>query len=748
MKKFKPTFGIRGRILVIALIPSLALLSSGVAVTGYLVHHGLQVRDWAKQVTQATVPAIELTGALQQERRLTLAKIAGAPTNPSDLAAQRGRVNAGLQAAADAAGALRGLDPTTIDQIWAAFSPLTAELPAMRAKVDSNALSAQDAYAYFTQMITLVEVSLNVTITTAPDPVTTIQETAAVGLFDLEESASRSAALTPFAATKAGLSPAQLTEFTGQVGYYHREADNMKPAVQGQEQAQLLGLMASPAWKQVSAMEDAVIHRSIGSTADSGAPVNAVDWQNSANQVSDELMNLYRGHQDRTLRTVSDDGNRIARNSLLGGAAALALALVALGVALWLSSRLIGRLRRLRTETLTVADNQLPDVMRRVRAGETVDIEAAVAHLDYGSDEIGQVADAFNRAQHAAVSAAVTEAKTQDGVKALFLNIAHRSQIVIHKQLEILEKAEHDEHDSTRLAVLFDLDHLATRERRNAENLVILGGEQPGRRWRSPVALLDLVRSAVAETEDFARVHITKMPEKLITGAAVADLVHLLAELVDNATSFSPPESRVDVSGIVVGKGIAVEISDQGLGMEADEIERVNETLRNPPDFSVASLSSDSRLGLFVVATLAHRTGTSVRLTESDYGGIRVIVIVPTALIAACNGGHDEPAHEPEAKTLTSTVLMTSEPTAHTNGSAPSGALLTNGRHSVDGKPTLPRRSKQANLAPQLVVSETSSDEADTVDTRTHTAEHTRDLFAAIEDGTRQARSELTGGDE
>jgi signal transduction histidine kinase len=156
--------------------------------------------------------------------------------------------------------------------------------------------------------------------------------------------------------------------------------------------------------------------------------------------------------------------------------------------------------------------------------------------------------------------AAVTEAKTREGVWAVFLNIAHRSQTVVHRQLEILDKAEHQQEDPDQLQMLFELDQLATRARRNAENLIILGGEQPGRRWRSPVPLMDFVRSAFAEAEDYTRVDLSRLPGVTIVGNVVADLIHLLAELVDNATAFSPPESPVTVMGNIVGNGAVVEI--------------------------------------------------------------------------------------------------------------------------------------------------------------------------------------------
>ena len=233
--------------------------------------------------------------------------------------------------------------------------------------------------------------------------------------------------------------------------------------------------------------------------------------------------------------------------------------------------------------------------------------------------------------------AAVAEARTREGISTVFLTIAHRSQVVVHKQLALLDRAERDEANGDQLELLFQLDHLATRSRRNAENLIILGGEQPGRRWRNPVALMDLVRGAVAESTEYTRFQTRPVPEVRIAAHVVADVVHLLAELMDNATAFSPPESPVIVSGVIVGRGVVVEVIDQGLGMSESEFAERNAMLADPPDFSVAALSGNSRLGLFVVAKLAGRHDISVRFTESEYGGVRAVVLIPSALAEAAD---------------------------------------------------------------------------------------------------------------
>ncbi len=369
-------------------------------------------------------------------------------------------------------------------------------------------------------------------------------------------------------------------------------------------------------------------------TGDTPPMPPAAEWQDAADQVGSTLRGMWNSHLRYAGEVADKQGSTLSRQSVEGGAAALALSLVAFVAAAYLSQRLIGRLRRLRAETLQVSETRLPRIMDQLGRSESVDLDKELPKLDFGRDEIGQVADAFNRAQTAAVAAAINEAHTRQGVRAVFVNIAHRSQVTMHQLLGQLERAEHRHDDPDTLKMLFEFDNLATRERRNAENLVILGGEQPGRQWRNPVPLHELVRSAVTETEHYPRVHIVRLPEVRIIGSAVADLIHLLAELIDNAATFSPPRTRVEISGDLGGSAVIVAISDLGVGLTRGEMARFNEALTNPPDFNIEALSTDPRLGLFVVAQLAKRHEVAVRLTESDFGGIRSVVRIPYNLVS------------------------------------------------------------------------------------------------------------------
>ena len=266
--------------------------------------------------------------------------------------------------------------------------------------------------------------------------------------------------------------------------------------------------------------------------------------------------------------------------------------------------------------------------------------------LDFGRDEIGQVGEAFNQVQETAIRVAVEQAELRRSVRDVFLSLARRSQALLHRQLGLLDTMERRATDSEQLAELFRVDHLATRMRRNAENLIVLSGATAGRAWRKPVPMVDVLRGALAEVEDYTRVTVLPVGSASLLGRAVGDVIHLLAELIENAVSFSPPQTVVRVGGSVVGYGFAIEIEDRGLGMSPEELATANEQLRNPPEFR---LTTTARLGLYVVGKLAERHGIRVRLTESPYGGTTAIVLLPGTLMA---GEGDEEGGRPDPSQL------------------------------------------------------------------------------------------------
>ena len=317
------------------------------------------------------------------------------------------------------------------------------------------------------------------------------------------------------------------------------------------------------------------------------------------------------------------------RVAVTSGIALLGL-LITILVSTLIGRSIIRRLGGLERSARTLAEDQLPDVIARLRRGEKVDVAAEAPPLRTGGDEIGRVGQAFELVRQTAIRSAVEESKLRQGLNDVFRSLARRSQSLLHRQLTLLDQMERRATDPEALDDLFRLDHLTTRMRRHAEGLVILAGAPPGRSWSSPVRMVDVMRGAIAEVEDYARVSVATRSQAALAGSAVADVIHLLAELIENATTLSPPYTSVRVSGDTVANGFAIEVEDRGLGMSPQRLAELNERLASPPEFNP---SDSEQLGLFVVSQLAKRHGIRVTLKPSPYGGTAAIVLIPQHLV-------------------------------------------------------------------------------------------------------------------
>ncbi|MFI1978162.1 sensor histidine kinase [Streptomyces wedmorensis] len=373
--------------------------------------------------------------------------------------------------------------------------------------------------------------------------------------------------------------------------------------------------------------------------------VTSADWDDTLTAVRRGLIVI-----ETDARTAAADrADPFAGGVLSAGGAAVVLGLVAVVASLVISVRigrgLVVELVSLRNTALGIARRKLPSAMRRLRAGEEIDVQAEAPPGPVSQDEIGQVGEALTTVHRAALSAAVERAELASGISGVFVNLARRSQVLVHRQLNLLDSMERRADDPNELGDLFRLDHLTTRMRRHAESLIILSGAAPGRAWRMPVPLTNVVRAAVSEIEDYARVEVRRLPETAVVGGAVADLTHLLAELIENAAQFSPPHTKVRVSGEPVGNGYALEIEDRGLGMGKDTLAEANDRIAQS---EALDLFDSDRLGLFVVSRLSARHDVKVHLRTSPYGGTTAVVLLPTDLLqGALPPGRGTPATGP-----------------------------------------------------------------------------------------------------
>src|SRR5215469_8955746 len=333
--------------------------------------------------------------------------------------------------------------------------------------------------------------------------------------------------------------------------------------------------------------------------------------------------------------------NTVIIELLLAAGLGLLGTIVSISLSLIIGRGLIRQLRALRESALTLAHDKLPSVISRLRAGDQVDLAEYAPSQASTGNEMEQVQNAFNIVQQTAVKAAVDEARLRRGISDVFRNLAGRSQSLLHRQLTLLDGMERRATEPAELEDLFRIDHLTTRMRRHAEGLIILSGETPARGWRQPVPLVDVLRAAVAEVEDYTRIRVLCRTNAAVAGHAVADVIHLIAELAENATVFSPPSTPVRIQGEIVGRGFAVEIEDRGLGISQTRMDEINANLASPPQFD---LSGSDRLGLFIAGQLAQRHNIKITLRSSVYGGTTAIVLIPTGLVVEEDTYERDPA--------------------------------------------------------------------------------------------------------
>jgi signal transduction histidine kinase len=343
------------------------------------------------------------------------------------------------------------------------------------------------------------------------------------------------------------------------------------------------------------------------------------------------------------LKTRADDLATAAVNSAwVGGAIVLAALAAAIALMLVVARLMLRPLRILRKSALDVAYTRLPETVQAILddpdpVGAS---KKAVQPVPVTSrDEIGEVARSFDIVHEQAVKMAAEQALLRENVNGIFVNLSRRSQRLVERQLGVIDRLEADEQDPDHLASLFELDHLATRLRRNGESLLVLSGAGLAKSVPKPVPAADVIGAAVSEIEQYARIEVGIVPDVAVQGLAIHDLVHVLAELLDNATYFSEPETKVIVRAVVTRrKALAIQVTDHGVGMSDERLAEVNARLAEPPDLDV---SVTRRMGLYVVSRLAKRHGIEVRLRENEdiEGGVIARVVVPAELLTQLRPG-------------------------------------------------------------------------------------------------------------
>ncbi|MGY5124677.1 nitrate- and nitrite sensing domain-containing protein [Streptomyces nigrescens] len=354
----------------------------------------------------------------------------------------------------------------------------------------------------------------------------------------------------------------------------------------------------------------------------------------------DMYRSIEKDLSDKAVNEAAQIAEDARQSTFIDSGIVLAALIIAFVVAGLMARRMSRNMRQLRTAAFGIAEQRLPMLVDQLSRTDPGRVDTRVQPIPISTtDEIGEVARAFDQVHREAVRLAAEQALLRGNVNAIFTNLSSRNQGLIERQLELITDLENNEADPDQLESLFRLDHLATRMRRNGENLLILAGEEPGRRWNQPVPLVDVLRAAISEVESYERIDLTGVPESEIHGTAVTDLVHLLSELLENATTFSSPQTKVRVAATRLPDGrVMIEIHDKGIGLTPEDFADINHKLANPPSVDAAI---SQRMGLFVVGRLADRHGIRVQLRPSgEQAGTTSLVMLPEAITHG--GGGEE----------------------------------------------------------------------------------------------------------
>ncbi len=644
---------VRSRLLLLIVIPTLAAVVLGAVRIASSVSNALEY-DRVLQLANLSSDLTVLTQRLQDERDQTvyfiaLGKAGGRaaalsatpPAQHADGLAQLAVVT-GLQRQTQVAA---NQVQRELAQIGNSFPSLTQQeaqsaaaelrtLQYVRQVATTTAIPAEAVVRHYSNIITSLLVLEDQTAQGASDA-TLSQTVSELGLVSrMKEEASQQRAILAAALLQGQLTPNDESALTTANSNQQADFTSFNLSATGpQRQLWNDSLAGSFVYQANQQYQQAL---SVQSTTGSltGDPTTADDWYGSmTNEINYQLGGVQNVLVGQVTARAAALRNSAETSAVLVGLAVLLLLAIAVLFTIVVARSMVGPLRRLRTGALEVAGVRLPETVRRMSETDGTDQPLEIEPIDVDSaDEIGEVARAFDQVHREALRLASNEAVLRGNVNAMFVNLSRRSQSLVERQIRLIDDLEQGEQDPERLGNMFQLDHLATRMRRNSENLLVLAGHEVTRRWTQAVSLVDVLRAAVSEIEQYERVTLNVQPGISVRGQAVNDVVHLIAELVENATSFSAAETPVHVSGHLLSSGgVLLDITDQGVGMGTEEMAHANWRLDNPP---VVDVAVSRRMGLFVVARLAARHGIRVRLRPAAHGGLTALVWLPDEVIS------------------------------------------------------------------------------------------------------------------
>ncbi|MGW0706016.1 sensor histidine kinase [Streptomyces sp. NPDC002643] len=635
---------VRAKIVALLMLPIVSLMAlwSYAAVTTVA---SIGDTERAKDVNnELLAPVAEFVTALQGERTAATRYAAGRDSVDLDNleAAQKTTDKAvsvlrdGVNSSSSDAALIDAGLPDRLQTLEADFSGLASLRAQTTDKGTKDAENAKDTVSTaYDKYSTVIEHAFAVTgaLTSEKGTDATSEARVVLELSRARDAVAREQALLAAATASGTLSKQQYAQFIGAVA---TQRELLKPAVadlKAEHRPAYDILLASDGYTTLAEVEDRVTDAGSG-------PVSAAvlqGWDSSSDAV---LRGLAEAEEDAGTGAA-------AKADVFGwdtlGASGIAVVLGLVGVLLSLlvsvgvGRGLIVELLDLRNSALEVAGRRLPQAMRKLHAGQGVDIDAEAPMRRLAGDELAQVGTALTAVQRAALKAASERAELLSGISGVYVSLARRSQVLLHRQLDLLSAMEHRQRDPAELHDLYRVDYLATRMRRHSESLLILSGIAPGRGWRDPIPLTDVLRAAVAEIEDATRVQVWAVPKVSLNGGSVADVIHLLAELVENAAAFSPPSTKVQLRAARLRDGVLIEVEDSGFGMNEEAMAEANRKIQSER----VDLLDAKQIGLFVVNRLVERQGLRVDLRESTTGGVTASVLIPENLIR-----DDMPVHQ------------------------------------------------------------------------------------------------------
>ena len=641
---------IRQKILLLVLVPVISLVGLYIFTTVITARDAINLArtDTLKNATGLPVGVFLTT--LDGERPLALAYLSQPTTgNLAALEAAEGRTNgaiAVMRTALKSEGTM-GNASTPEKQAIATLAGRVQTLPGVRTQIRTQAIPRSQAFDDYNTLVQDGYQVLNELIRQENNSTVVANGEAFVRMAKSQEMLLRESALVTADLAARNYPASDRVAITELIGARKQLAAQTLPDFDPEYRAFYIRDVSPQATFALSKMETRLVNTTVTTRP---PPVSPGEWGQTVGAIAGGLTKAGTAASNRATVKFQDQAHSTYLTLALVGGLGLLAVLISILVSVWTGRSLIRELARLRQAALEMAHERLPSVVHRLAAGQQVDVQAEAPELPPAeTEEIGQVGEAFAAVQRTAVEAAVGQARLRQGISDIFRNLARRSQSLLHRQLTLLDAMERRAKEPEELEDLFRIDHLTTRMRRHAESLIILSGDAPARGWRRPVPFVDVLRAAVAEVEDYTRIRVTATTKAAIGGPAVADVIHMIAELAENAVVFSPPNTPVLITGDIVGRGFAVEIEDRGLGLSEERRAELNELLENPPSFD---LSGSDQLGLFVASQLAKKHGIRISLRSSPYGGTTAIVLIPLTLVVG-EDSYGESGPEPDTASAT-----------------------------------------------------------------------------------------------